>query len=231
MSRMDESAERPELELELGVVIVDFGMGSKVLKLAKQNGIPLGLVVLGMGTLKNRILEFLQIADVRKEIVVMAAPAEVITAALEVINERLHFEKPFHGIGFTMPLRSLTGFGARDFNYRNPIERKDTMNQAIIVIVDRGKADEVMEVAVKAGARGGTIIKARNSADEYEVGKLFHMDIEPEKEFVMILAETAAAETITAAIRDQFQIDEGGHGVILCQDVNKTYGVKKSAEK
>ncbi|MDR1692507.1 MAG: P-II family nitrogen regulator [Oscillospiraceae bacterium] len=212
-------------ELELAVVIVDFGMGSKVMRVAKANGITFGLVVLGTGTLKNRVLEFLQLADIRKEVVVMASDRVVVSAAMEALNERFHFEKPFHGIAFTMPLHSLIGLGKLNFNHLNPGERKDCMYRAIITIVDRGMAGQVMDAATKAGARGGTILKARSAADAYDDHTLFHIDIEPEKEVVMILSEAGSADAIAAAIRDGLALEENKAGLVLCQDVGKTYGV------
>lgn len=213
-------------ELELAVVIVDFGMGSRVMRVAKSNGITFGLIALGTGTLKNRILEFLQLADIRKEVVIMASDRAVVSTAMEALNERFHFEKPFHGIAFTMPLHSLIGLGKLNFNHLNPGERKDSMYRAIIVVVDRGLADRVMEAATKAGARGGTILKARSAADAYDDHTLFHIDIEPEKEVVMILSEASGADVIAGAIRENLDLDADKTGIILCQDVSKTFGVK-----
>ncbi|MDR0292636.1 MAG: P-II family nitrogen regulator [Oscillospiraceae bacterium] len=224
---MEDNTGQAGLDLELAVVIIDFGLGSKVMKLAKHHGIPVGLVALGMGTLRNRILEFLQLADVRKEVVIMVSESSVVSAVMDAVHDKFHFDKPFHGIGFTMPILSVTGLGKPGFIGRNSSSGgKDSMYQSIIVIVDRGKADQVMETATKAGARGGTVIKARSSAEDYDNVSLFHIDIEPEKELVMILAAADTTEAITAAIRAELEIDEGRHGVILCQDVNKTYGVK-----
>ena len=43
---------------ELIYIIVNFGLGSKVLKLAKKNGIKGGTVVIGKGTVKHDLLNF-----------------------------------------------------------------------------------------------------------------------------------------------------------------------------
>lgn len=213
-------------DLELAVVIVDFGLGSKVLKLAKQHGIQYGIVFVGSGTLNNRILEFLRLADIRKEIVLMASDRSVLDAAMDAINERFRFDKPFHGIAYTKPLSSLVGLGSMNIKYYGKHVRRDVMYQSLMVIVDRGKAEQVMETATKAGARGGTIMKARSAADDYDSGSLFNIDIEPEKEVVIILVEATISETIADAIREAYITKTDGSCVILCQDVNKAYGVK-----
>jgi nitrogen regulatory protein PII len=41
------------------------------------------------------------------------------------------------------------------------------------------------------------------------------MDIEPEKEIVMILSEKDSTEAIVASIRKKLKIDEPGNGIIF----------------
>lgn len=100
------------------------------------------------------------------------------------------------------------------------------MYQAITVIVERGKAEDVIDAAVKAGSKGGTIIKARGSGI-HETSKLFTMDIEPEKEIVLILSEADKTDAIVESIRKDMKIDEPGQGILYVQEVSKTYGLYK----
>ena len=88
-------------DYELVSVIVNFGMGSKILHAAKQNGISGGTVLLGKGTVNNKILDLLGISDERKEIVLMVSDEETAGQVLSKLNEKFHFEKPNHGIAFT----------------------------------------------------------------------------------------------------------------------------------
>jgi nitrogen regulatory protein PII len=55
--------------------------------------------------------------------------------------------------------------------------------------------------------------------------KLFNMDIEPEKEMVIILTEKEAMRGIVDNIRKKLSIDEPGNGIIFVQDVAETYGI------
>jgi nitrogen regulatory protein PII len=100
-----------------------------------------------------------------------------------------------------------------------------TMYNAIYVVVDKGKAESVIDAAKEAGARGGTIINARGSGI-HETSKLFSMDIEPEKEIVLILADDQITSPITSSVREKLQIDQPGNGIIFVQSVNKTYGLR-----
>ena len=53
------------------------------------------------------------------------------------------------------------------------------------------------------------------------------MDIEPEKEIVMILSEKKDAEAIVSSIRQKLDIEEAGKGIIFVQEVSKVYGLAK----
>jgi nitrogen regulatory protein PII len=210
---------------EVACVIVNYGQGSKVLKTAKHNGILGGTIILGRGTVKNHLLEFLELTDIRKEIVLMIADREIIHDAVDKIDKEFKFHKPYHGIAFTSSVPLFLGTG--NYEYKSGINNgglNKSMYNSIFVIVDKGKGEQVMEAATKAGARGGTIINGRGSGI-HETSKLFHMDIEPEKEIVMILSENSITEGIVTSIRDQLQIDKPGNGIIFVQEINKTYGV------
>ena len=98
------------------------------------------------------------------------------------------------------------------------------MYQAITVIVDKGKAVMVIDAAIRVGAKGGTIINARGSGI-HETSRLFGMDIEPEKEMVLILAKTENAGTIVTAVSDDLKINEPGNGIIFVQPVDQVIGM------
>ncbi|MGI6712401.1 MAG: P-II family nitrogen regulator [Bacillota bacterium] len=224
---MENSPDKKEFELLC--IIVNFGLGSKVMRIAKQNGVTGGTVFLGKGTVKNRLLEFLDLCDIRKEIVIMISEKTIAYQALDALNKKLHLQKPHHGIAFTTSVTSFLGskFGSKcglNSNIKESRGVENTMYHAIFVVVDKGKAESVIEAATKMGSKGGTIINARGSGI-HETQKLFSMAIEPEKEMVMILSENHLTDQIVSSIRDDLKIDEPGKGIIFILDVNKTYGI------
>lgn len=98
------------------------------------------------------------------------------------------------------------------------------MYRAVFVVVDKGKGEAVMDAAKAAGAKGGTIINARGSSI-HETSRFLNLEIEPEKEMVLILARPQLADKIVLAVRDELQIDEPGKGIIFVQEVQEVYGV------
>jgi len=211
--------------IELICVIVNCGHGSKVLKTARHYGVNGGTIFIGRGTVHNRLLEFLSLYDVRKEIVLMAAESSVAESAVETLNEEMHFDRPHHGIAFSMPITRI--IGSRCISCESTSVRgENDMYNAIVTIVDKGRAEDVIEAAEKAGSTGGTIINARG-AGVHETSKLFSMEIEPEKEIVLILANKESTDRIAESINESLKIDEPGKGIIFIQEVSKTYGLYK----
>jgi nitrogen regulatory protein PII len=212
--------------IELLWVVVNFGLGSKVVKVAKQIGVSGGTIFLGKGTINNHLLEILDLSDVRKEIALMIAEKTLANQALEVLNRKFVFEKPKHGIAFSIPVTNV--LGCRNSSYNNLNESggiENTMYKAIFTVVDKGNAETAVDSATSVGARGATIINARGSGI-HETTTLFSMQIEPEKEIVMILAKNDQVETIVASIRENLKIDDPGNGIMFILDVNKTYGLR-----
>lgn len=217
-------AQNAERKYELISVVVNFGTGSKVLRAAKELGVTGGTVLLGRGTVKSSLLEFLGLTDIRKEIVLMIADTETAERALNELDKQFSFAKPNHGIAFSTDVVGL--FGMRDcpsYKSRGSTGGED-MYKAIFTVVDRGKAQEVIDAATAAGSRGATVINARGSGI-HEKKMLFSMPVEPEKDIVMILAQDSLVEPISTAIKKALKIDEPGMGIMFVLDINKTFGL------
>ncbi|HAN95613.1 MAG: P-II family nitrogen regulator [Limnochordia bacterium] len=213
-----------EQEYELLCVIVDFGLGSKVVSMAKKNGISGGTIALGRGTVSGRLAELLGLTDTRKEIVFLAAKKLLGRNALKMFADELHLNKPKGGIAFAMPLGAFLGTGSYAYEFRTQRGGAGGMYRAVFVVVDKGRGEEVMDVARAAGAKGGTIINARGSSI-HETRRFLNLEIEPEKEMVLILARPELADAIVVAVRDELKIHEPGRGIIFVQDVSEVYGV------
>ena len=82
----------------------------------------------------------------------------------------------------------------------------------INIIVNKGYAEDAMAAARKAGAGGGTVVLGRGTAKEGDE-KFFGVEIVPEKEMLVILAEQSKAEAVVEAIQNLECFSKGGSGV------------------
>lgn len=210
-------------ELVLITVIVDCGKGSRVLRIARDNEVTGGTVLMADGTIRHGLLNFLGITDTRKEMIMMAAQRESADHALIALDRELEFSKPNHGIAYMTQLCRVTGAASLDCRAEDDGEG-EYMYQVINAIVDKGRAEEVIEAASEAGAKGGTIINARG-AGIHETRRVFAIDIEPEKEIVMILAKNELVDGIIQSITERLEMNKPGNGIIFVQRAIKTFGL------
>ena len=204
------------------------GDASKALKVARKHGARGGTISIGRGTIQNRILEFFGLNEMRKEIITMIVEEELSSGVLLGLCDEMQFHKPHHGIAFSYPVSQFIGSINTVEAAPSSIEVKSGVYKIIHVIVDKGRGEDVVEVACSAGARGGTIVNARG-AGIHEVQKLFSIEIEPEKEEVFIIVKAEIKDAIVEAIREKMQIDEPGKGILFVIDINEVYGLHKDS--
>jgi len=213
------------ISFDLICFIVPFGLGSKVLKEAKKHGISGGTVVIGRGTYHKSWLHLFELGESRREVLLMITPSSIVSDAMEALNEKFKLQKPNHGIAFTTRITSFLGSGNYDFHEINQIgENNMSKFLAIFTIVDKGRGESVVDAATTVGAKGATIINARGSGI-HETSKIFNMEIEPEKEIVLMIARHEIVKDIIETICDFLEISRPGNGIIFTQDVKDTYGI------
>ena len=103
-------------------------------------------------------------------------------------------------------------------------------HEVIFCIVNTGFSDEVMDAAREFGARGGTVIRARGTANS-EAEKLFNIAIQPEKEIVMILVDSKIKDDILHAIYKEVGLATPGQGIAFTLPVENAVGLSDADAK
>ncbi len=97
-------------------------------------------------------------------------------------------------------------------------------HEVIICIVNAGFSDAVMDAAKEFGARGGTVIHARGTANS-EAVKKFEIPVSPEKEMVMILVPTEIKDNILHALYRAVGLKTPGQGIAFSMPVDAVVGL------
>lgn len=218
------------INLELICFIANRGMGSKIIKTAKQEGVSGGTVMYGKGISPNAFSNFLGGLEMNREVILMAGDKEIVAKALKKLDEKYYFSESDTAIAFTLELCGIIGTSSckcQEINDKKGVD--ETMHNLIMTIVDRGKAEEVVDAAIEVGAPGGTIVNGRGSGI-HETQKVFSMFIEPEKEIVMIISPLKDTKNIVNSIRTRLKLDLPGNGVVFVQSINQVYGLYEEAE-
>lgn len=102
------------------------------------------------------------------------------------------------------------------------------MTELIVVICNDGHADEVMDVAKKNGASGGTILHGRGSVAKNET--FFGILIQPEKELVLIIVDNSIRNNIMQAIRRDLGEMTKANALCFSLPVDATAGLSRVNE-
>ena len=97
--------------------------------------------------------------------------------------------------------------------------------EIIIVIINEGFSDVVMNAARENGARGGTITHARGTGTK-EIEKKYGIVITPQKEMIYILVNTKIRDQVMSAINKVGGIETNGQGIIFSLHVSDVSGLK-----
>ena len=101
---------------------------------------------------------------------------------------------------------------------------KKSSFELILCIVNTGFSDIVMDAAKEVGARGGTVIHARGTANK-EAEQFFHISIQPDKEIVMILVPSEIKDDVLHAVYRQAGLKTEGQGIAFSIAVDEAVGL------
>ena len=102
-------------------------------------------------------------------------------------------------------------------------------HEVIFCVVNAGYSDTVMDAAKELGARGGTIIHARGTANR-EAETLFQITVQPEKEIVMILVPSSIKDDILHALYKKAGLETKGQGIAFSLPVDNVVGISEQLE-
>lgn len=97
-------------------------------------------------------------------------------------------------------------------------------HELILCIVNTGFTDVVMDAAKEVGARGGTVIHGRGTANK-EAEEFFHISIQPDKELVMILVPAEIKDAVLHAVYGAAGLKTAGQGIAFSMPVTNVVGI------
>lgn len=198
--------KKPE-QMSLIMSIVERGSGGKLVKLYTKQQVFTHIRFEGQGTATSEILDILGLGGSEKDIILSMTTRPAARRLLEKLDDELQGAAPGRGIAFSIPLAAVSSLIAAfiDITTKLDGEENETMgNQQktsmILVTVNQGYTEAVMETARKAGARGGTIIRGRWAGDESFAQSYGITTLQAEKELIFIVVPTDLRNGIMDAV-------------------------------
>lgn len=188
-------------------------------------------VIHGIGTASNSILEYFGLNEIHKTLILSILPNTNSKYILDELNNKSKMDEPGKGIAFTIPVSSSVKY-IEDF-YKNKemedINMEYANQELIITIANEGYAENIMNAAKSVGATGGTTIYGRGLETD-KIIKFLGISIEPEKDIVLILAQSNKKNDIMNKILEKCGLTTLGAGICFSLPVSHVIGLNKISE-
>lgn len=227
-----------KLPCSLLVTITGMGDTPQVDKVLKTAGLPMKFRCKGEGTATNDILSMLGLGISDKDITLIMAPNVAVVKLMSALTKELDMRKPGHGIAFSIPMSGISSpmihhhadgelvKGMTEYMDSKMAQSMECIEHSLILItVNQGYSEEVMDVARSAGAAGGTVVHARRLGLE-ETFNFWGISVQREKEVIAILAPKEKRLEIMQMIGAQFGMRSEAQGVTVSLPVNGVAGLE-----
>ncbi len=212
--------------------IVERDKGNKLIKELKKMDIRVNFQTVGFGTAPTEMMDIFGLGTNDKDIVVSLGAENSVKDLMVNFGTAFESHSKFGGLMIVLDLsaagRILTEILHFD-NDKNLEKGTENMknehhNNLIIISVNEGYSDDVMQVARKAGATGGTVIKGR-LADIEQFAELPDTNVDEEREMLCILAPLKVSAQIMEDVNKEFGLTSPANGFVFAVPTEKAYKI------
>ncbi len=211
------------------VSIVARGKGKRYIDMVAEKNIRMNLQSVGHGTATSEMMDILGLGTNDKDVVISVATQKDVSALLSELTKNLEGSVRYGGLLMVTKLSAINRLAAEVIlrSRTESAEKEETRMtkgegkfNLILIAVNEGFADDVMKTAKKAGATGGTVIRARQVGAEL-LEQFEEADLQEEKEIITILSPTATSGHIISAVNEEFGLRSAAKGVVCAVPVER----------
>jgi hypothetical protein len=212
--------------------IIGRGKSKAYLDMLNSRNIKHHFQSVGYGTAPSEMMDIFGLGSNDKDVIFSLAPAHCAEALSEEMGRNdPDSRKHFGGLVTILPLSAMNRLsaellmrGSQSAKEKGEEEMSnDRKYHLIVVTVNQGYADQVMQTARKAGATGGTVIRARLTNPEME--QFGDVDVQEEKEIVTILASSSISGRIMEDVNREWGLRSEAKGMVCALPVDSAFKV------
>jgi len=212
--------------------ITERGYGRELVTWMSQRGLGYQLRFIGRGTASSEMMDILGLGSSEKDIVISLGKQSAVEEVARSYMDNMNSLRRGRGIMMVLSPNALSNVAASILamqNIQKTEEEHDPMKNEhkyslVLIAVNQGYTDAVMQAARQAGATGGTIIRARLAADD--AAEQFHgFNLASEKEIVVILAADTIKEALMNSINSEFGLKSEAQGMVFSLPVEKAFKI------
>ncbi len=221
-------SERPMVLLS----IVERDKGKKLIKELEKLNIPINFQCVGFGTAPTEMMDIFGFGSNDKDIIISLGTETNVRNMMSNFGTTFVSHSKYGGVMTVLNISATNRILMEILNFNNEtnLEKGNVNmtnvhhNNLIIISVNEGYSDDVMSVARKAGATGGTIIKGR-LASFGQFADISKVEADGEREILCILAPLTTSKQIMEDVNKEFGIKSDANGVIIALPAEKSYKI------
>lgn len=193
--------------MQLVVAIVERGKGFSLIREYEQFKLLEHFQTTGFGTASSHLLDTLGFGTTERDVLLSFAPKDTVEQFMRFLKDDDRSSLGTPGIAFSLNLSGMNAILAVALSRLEKMEiergvqlmEQGNHHSLILAIVNQGYTDAVMDTARAAGARGGTVVRARWTGAEI-VEKVAGITLQAEKEILAIVTPNKDREAIMSEI-------------------------------
>ena len=219
------------MELYCVISITDRTAAEDILEICRDLDLSFTLTNLGRGTATSEHLSLNNLESSEKAVVSAFANGEDMRKMLRLAKIRLVMDIPGNGIMMAIPVMSVCGTKTLSFLTNGKQQEGGTPemkfeNELIIVILNEGYSDIVMDAARTAGAGGGTVIHAKGTGRKKAV-RFFGVSLAEEKDMIYIVSPSSKKARIMNAITQKTGTETDAGAFCFSLPISEVAGLRK----
>ena len=213
--------------------IVEAEKGHKLIELLEKQEIKMNMQIVGYGTAPTEMMDIFGLGSNDKDIILSMASKKAINSLMANFGNSFSSYTKYGGLLIVLNVLAVNRLVAEVLNHDLPEEislqeeavmKNEHKHYLVMITVNRGYTDSVMEVAKKAGATGGTVIRTRLAESE-KLKELTQLDFEEEREIICILASGNISEQIMQDVNREYGLRSDARGILCAVPVEKAYKI------
>ena len=212
--------------------IVERDKGKKLIKELENNGIKVNFQCVGLGTAPTEMMDIFGVGTKDKDIVISLGVETAVKDMMANFGTTFESHTKYGGLMIILNTSAASRILTEilSFNNDKTLEKgngsmkNEHHNNLIMISVNEGYSDDVMQVARKAGAMGGTVIKGRLASVE-QFADIAKNEVDGEREILCILAPLKTSEQIMEDVNKEFGITSAANGIIVAIPTEKAYKI------
>ena len=207
----------------------------ELVELCRELSLPVTLTNLAGGTATSEHLSLHDLQRTPKAVVSTVTGAEGMKKLMRLAKQRLYIDIPGNGIMMAIPLKSVAG--GRTLAYltggKAPEGGKPDMDfeyELIVVILNEGYSELVMDAARAAGARGGTVLHAKGTGAAVSE-KFLGVSLAQEKDMVYIVASSKQKAEIMRSVSQNAGTGTKAGAICFTLPISEVAGLRQFDEE